>query len=231
MVSIKKSLLSVVCLVSVMLSTSVSALPEAAHIMVTGNAQLKVKPDMATISFQAVSVQDSAEQAKQEADAQVSLILSLLKKSGFEQTLLTRGDLQLRPEFEYIDKKRQQVGIKATRQLSYQLDDINKVNHFLDLLVKAKVNQLSRINYSLKDSKAWQLKARELAVQDSKEQAEGLAKSYQAKLGKIYSIHYQNQRVQPIAMRAMESDQVAPVYLKQDIVINEHIDAVFILEN
>lgn len=208
-----------------------AALPGAPFIAVTGDAQLKVAPDTANISFQVVSIKPTAQEAKQKADQQVSLILTLLKEAGFDSVLLTRADIQLRPQFEYIDKKRQQVGIKASRQLSYQLDELSKVNLFLESLVKAKVTHLGRINYALKEPEQWQIKARDMAVEDSKQKAQGLANSYQAELGKIYSINYQNQKVQPIMMRAMESEPITPVYLKQDIVINERVDAVFLLND
>lgn len=206
------------------------ALPDDPYVSVTGVAQVKVQPDTVNIQFQSVAVENDADSAKQVVDQQVRDILSRLNKAGFDQALLTRADIQLRPEYEYMKKKRAQVGINATRNLSYQLNDVTKVNAFLQLLVEAKISHIGQINYALKEPLQWQLKARDLAVKDSISKAKGLATSYDAKLGKIYSINYHSTARQPMLMRAMENDSVAPLYQNNEITINERVDAVFIIK-
>ena len=95
--------------------------------------------------------------------------------------------------------------------------------------MKNDISNIGQINYALKDPLQWQIKARDLAVQDSINKAEGLAKSYHASLGNVYSVNYHNNNAQPILMRAMESDQIAPSYQNNQIEINERVEAVFLL--
>lgn len=217
------------CLIVAAPFLNAESLPAAPHISVTGTATINVDPDTVKIEFQSIAVEKEASNAKKAVDKQVQLVLSTLKKMGFEQKLLIREDIRLRPEYEYIEKKRTQVGIKATRNLSYQLDDLNKVNDFLQLLTDAKISTIGQINYTLKESSQWQLKARELAVKDSISKAKGLAESYQTSLGKIYSIKYQPNNTQPIMMRAIDSRQSAPSYQHNQIVLKERVEAVFLL--
>lgn len=207
-----------------------ATLPEQAHISVSGIAKIQVKPDTVKIEFQSIAVENDSDDAKRVVDIQVAQVLAQLTKSGFKQILLTRGDIQLRPEYEYIEKKRTPVGVKATRNLSYQLDDATKVNDFLQILVKNKISNIGQINYTLKDSSQWQIKARDLAVQDSIDKAQGLVKSYQVSLGDVYSINYQSNNDQPVLMRAMRSDQIAPSYQNNQITISERVDTVFLLD-
>ncbi|MEJ6122421.1 SIMPL domain-containing protein [Vibrio sp. 2-Bac 85] len=217
------------CLLTVTTSGQAATLPEQPHISVSGAAKIAVKPDTVRIQFQSIALENDADNAKQVVDLQVQQVLSQLQKNGFDQALLTRADVQLRPEYEYIEKKRTQVGIKATRNLSYQLDDVEKINKFLQILVKNDISNIGQINYALKDPLQWQIKARDLAVQDSINKAEGLAKSYHASLGSVYSVNYHNNNAQPILMRAMESDQIAQSYQNNQIEINERVEAVFLL--
>lgn len=210
--------------------TNAAALPEQPHVSVSGMAKIQVKPDTVKIEFQSVAVENDSDAAKRVVDKQVELVLAQLTKSGFDQVLLTRGDLQLRPEYEYIEKKRTPVGVKATRSLSYQLDDVTKINAFLQILVKNEISNVGQIHYTLKEPLQWHLKARNLAVQDSINKAQGLAKSYQVSLGDVYSIHYQTNNAQPILMRAMKSDEMAPSYQNNQIVISERVDTVFLLD-
>ncbi|TEW56841.1 DUF541 domain-containing protein [Psychromonas sp. RZ22] len=218
------------CLLTATSWVSADALPDHPYIAVSGSAKIQVKPDTAKIEFQSTTVENDAESAKQVVDKQVQQILVQLEKNGFAQKLLTRADIQLTPEYEYIEKKRTQVGIKAIRNLSYQLGDVTKLNELLKILVEADIANIGRINYALKDPVKWQSKARDLAVKDSITKAKGLAESYQASLGKIYSINYQDKRSQPILMRSIASDQSVPSYQNNQIVIDQQVDAVFLLK-
>lgn len=207
------------------------ALPSQPHVAVTGNATIKVEPDTVKISFQSIAVEKNASDAKQVVDEQVQDVLSQLQKMGFEQELLIRDNIRLRPEYEYIDKKRTPVGTNATRNLSYQLDDLTKVNDLLQILADVNVSTIGQINYSLKDPQQWQLKVRELAVKDSLSKADDLAKSYQTSLGEVYSIKYQSNNAQPVLMHSMESQsrQRAPSYQHNQIELNDRVEAVFLL--
>ena len=210
---------------------SASNLPEKAHVSVSGIAKIQVKPDTVKIEFQSIAVENDSDDAKREVDKQVQQILSKLQKGGFDQALLKRADIQMRPEYEYIEKKRTPVGVKATRNLSYQLGDVTKVNEFLQILVKSDISSIGQINYALKEPAQWQLKARDLAVKDSINKAKGLAKSYQAALGDVYSINYQTNNAQPVLMRMVESDQMVPSYQNNEITITEQVNAVFLLNH
>ena len=225
------NVLLVSCLVVVTPWVSASNLPEKAHVSVSGVAKIQVKPDTVKIEFQSIAVENDSDDAKREVDKQVQQILSKLQKGGFDQTLLKRSDLQMRPEYEYIEKKRTPVGVKATRNLSYQLGDVTKVNEFLQILVKSDISNIGQINYALKEPVQWQLKARDLAVKDSINKAKGLAKSYQTSLGEVYSIHYQTNNAQPVLMRMVESDQMVSNYQNNEITITEQVDAVFLLSH
>ena len=204
-------------------------LPSQPYISVSGISKIQVKPDTVKISFQATATENSAESAKLVVDKQVQLLLSKLQENGFEESLLSRGNIQLRPEYEMIQKKQTQVGIKATRNLSYQLDNILKTNALLEILVEIDIAHIGQFRYSLKQPDEWYQKARDLAVQDSINKAEQLAESYQAELGKVYSVRYQSNNSQPMMMRSVESSNAPALYQENQITINERVDTIFLL--
>lgn len=209
--------------------TEATVLPNQAHIAVTGHAVVRAKADTVRISFHSVAVEKDAEKAKRTVDEQVSNILSQMAGNGFEAALLTRSDIQLRPENEYVDNKRTQVGIRATRSLSYQLHDLSQLNIFLQIIVNEGISNVGDIHYGLQAPKQWQLTARELAVKDSINKATELAENYNASLGGVYSINYQqNSQEQPL-LRAMKSNNSLPVYDSHQIEIKERVDVVFLL--
>lgn len=222
-------LVTTACLIAVTSISLADELPSQPYISVSGIAKIQVKPDTVKISFQAIATENSAERAKLVVDKQMQLLLSKLQENNFEESLLSRGDIQLRPEYEIIQKKQTQVGIKATRNLSYQLDDLTKTNTLLELLVETDIANIGHFSYSLKQPEQWYQKARDLAVKDSISKAEQLAESYQAELGKVYSVRYQSNNSQPILMRSSESNISPALYQENQITINERIDTIFLL--
>ncbi|MEH6453832.1 MAG: SIMPL domain-containing protein [Psychromonas sp.] len=214
------------CSISVFASTS----PDTPHISVLGSATLEVKPDQVTINFQAKALEKDAAMAKQKADQQVADLLVALSKSGFSNEALQRSNLQVREEFQYTDKKRTSVGIVAVRELSYVLTDVTKVNEFLDVLVTANIESIQHMSYGLQAPDKWRLEVRQMAIQDSKAKAANLAEAYQAKLGKIYSVNYQQHNAQPMMMRAMRDEAAESTYQVKNIKITDRVEATFRLQ-
>jgi uncharacterized protein YggE len=206
------------------------ALPDGPHVSVTGSAQIEVQPDQVTIQFQATSLEKNAGLAKQNVDQQVSALLTNLEKAGFDTKVLERGNINTRAQYQYVEDQRILQGIVATRDLSYLLTELEQVNQFLELVVAANIESIGQMNYGLQAPQEWQLKVRQLAIQDSKEKAENLASAYQAKLGKIYAINYQHSYAQPLMMRAKSDQMAESTYQVNKINISDQIQVVFTLE-
>jgi uncharacterized protein YggE len=207
-----------------------NALPDDPHISVTGTATLEVKPDQVIIHFQAKALEKDAALAKQKVDQQVADLLVTLPQAGFTNDALQRASLRIREEYQYINKKRTLQGIRAVRELSYLLTDTSKVNLFLEAVLAANIESIQQMHYGLQSPKKWQLEVRQMAIQDSQEKAANLAAAYQAKLGKIYAINYQQRNVQPMMMRTMKDEVAGSTYQVKNIKISDTVQAIFILK-
>ncbi|WP_019617152.1 SIMPL domain-containing protein [Psychromonas ossibalaenae] len=222
-------------LLAVMSAFSVSSLaaslPDEPYISVTGTAELEVKPDQVIIQFQASALDRKGALAKNKVDQQVEALLINLQQSGFNNKELESADLYTRAEYDYQKDKRTFMGIRATRDLTYRLTDIDKVNQFLDAVLASDIEAINQLQYGLQSPEKWQLEVRQMAVEDSVKKASNLAKAYQAELGKIYSVNYQNSYREPMMMRAMSSESPdTSTYQINTIKLNDRVQAVFILE-
>jgi len=226
----KHALLAIFATFSFSCLANINSLPDQAHLTVTGSAQIEVPPDQVVIQFKATSLAKTARLAKQNVDQQVSTLLLNLEKSGFDQTALESGNINTREQYQYIKEQRILQGIVATRDLTYLLTDLEKVNQFLESVLAANIDSIEQMHYGLQSPQAWLLKARRLAIQDSQEKAKYLASAYQAKLGKIYSITYQQQHAQPLMLRAMSEKTSGDTYQVNKLNISDQVQAVFILE-
>lgn len=206
------------------------SLPDSPSISVTGNAELEVLPDQVTVVFHASALEATGALAKNRADQQVSSLLANLNKAGFASEKLESAALYTRAEYDYQKDKRTLLGIRATRDLTYLLTDINKVSQFLDVLLAANIDAIDPLRYGLQSPEQWQLKVRLMAVEDSMKNAALLAQAYQSKLGKIYSVNYQDSYSRPELMRTMQNEMAATTYQVKKIKLSDRVQAVFLLK-
>lgn len=211
------------------ISSFADSLVDEPSISVTGTATLEVEPDQVLIKFQATALEAKSALAKQKVDLQVSTLLSSLQESGFASSSLKSASLYTNAEYGYQQDKRTLLGVRATRDLSYLLTDLNKVNQFLDIVLQAKIDSISDLQYGLQSPDKWQFKVREMAVDDSLLKANSLAHLYGAELGEVYSINYQNSYQRPLMMRAMQNESLNTTYQVKTIKLTDTVQTVFLL--
>jgi len=204
--------------------------PAEPFVSVTGNASLAVQADQVIIRFQASALDENGEEAKKRVDNKVALVIKNLALSGFNSEEIESISQSTRPEYEYQKNKRTLLGIRVIHELSYRLTDIDNVNSFIDAILNAQIKSISPLEYGLQDPQQWQQKVRQSAVLDSKQKALNLAQLYDAKLGSVYSIVYQNNSNRPVLMRTMatptESDAIKP----KNITLADRVNTVFLLK-
>lgn len=210
-------------------SVFASSLPDQPYVFVTGVASLQVSPDQVMIKFQAKALDKHAKKAKAEVDKQVEALMVNLQQAGFSLEALQRADLYTGAEYNYDKQKRSLIGIRATRDLTYLLTDLNKVNELLDVVLDSGIESISSLEYGLQAPKKWQLKVREMAIADSKEKSSFLAKAYHAELGKIHSINYQNSHARPMMMRSMQDERAKTTYQAKQIKLTDRVETVYLL--
>lgn len=219
----------VACIATFSLSVLAESFPQQPYLAVTGIASLEVQPDQLIIKFKAIAIDENGREAKNRVDQQVENLLVNLQQAGFNTELLERADLYSRAEYDRHNDKRTLVGIRATRDLTYLLSDLHKVNELLDAVLSADIDTIDSLAYGLRDPKQWQLKVQQMAITDSMEKAAVLAKAYHAELGKIYSINYQNSYAQPMMMQTKSNEMMKTTYQAKTIKLNDRVQAVFLL--
>ncbi|KUE79953.1 SIMPL domain-containing protein [Aeromonas schubertii] len=211
--------------------------PTAAHVSVSGVAERKVEPDMATLSVSVTALQKDGLKAKQQVDAKVAAFFGKLEGLGIKRSDVDAGNLVVSPEYQYApEKKPQLLGYRAQRQLSVRLYQLEKLSQLMETALGAGLETVSQIEYGLKDAKEEKEKVRLAAVEDAKAKAQSLANGFGAKLGKIYAVEYDAQQPAPVygrnyKMMAMAApDAQENTYQQQSIVLSDRVEAVFLLE-
>ncbi|EHY0993325.1 oxidative stress defense protein [Vibrio parahaemolyticus] len=225
------------CLLASALSlSSVSVLadvPEFAHVTTTGYGEVVATPDMATFSVKVVDTTMTAEQAKQSVDKTVEDFLQYLSDAGLSKDNITSSNLYLAPQYHYPKSgKAELVGYRASRSINVTVTDLADLNQYLDMALKAGINQVDNIQLKVSNQAEYQQKARMAAIKDAREKAASLASGFDKKLGGIWQINYNQMHVQLVLMRsmAMDSKQGSNSYQDSTLVIRDQVDVVYKLK-
>lgn len=201
---------------------------------ITGYGEVITKPDMAEFSVAIQADRTQAKQAKAAVDKVVETFIASLTKSGMTRKSIVSSHLQLSPQYNYPkDAKPVLNGYRAVREITVTVEQLDKLNTYLDLALQSGVNQVKSINLKVKDESQYKLQARQAAIVDAKQKAQELAKGFDSQLDGVWSIVYRSNSVRPVMMAkamVMESRSADQGYQDEEMTISDQVDVIFRLK-
>ncbi|WP_026941183.1 SIMPL domain-containing protein [Hellea balneolensis] len=187
-----------------------------AKIQVSATGTSNMAPDMATVSAGVVTQGKTAREAMFGNATKMTRVFEELEAAGIEKKYITTSQLSLQPKYNYQNRQAPRIdGYEARNTVSAKTYDLDSVGAMLDALVKAGVNNINGVQFSIKDSKAARDKAREEAILEAREKAESMAAAAGVKLGKLKSLSESggnfNPRPVAYAMEARSAGASTPV--------------------
>ena len=232
-----KSLLALVlCSSSAMAATS---LPDNRHIVVKGEAVVRTAPDRADITLEFEAVKAESVQAKQQVDAQVNELLAGLNNFSIDEKSISAGRIFVEPNMRYDENDNQvKDGFRATRKVKVSLKKLSLLDGFLNFALKVGVNQIEQIQLLSTKASDYEQAALDKAVANAKQQGSSLARAFEAKLGRVYSIQSQevgshfgygsNTNIERIMVTGSRINTVPEgKYLQESITFRASVNVVF----
>ena len=203
-----------------------------AHIATTGIGEVSVAPDSAIFNVQVEHSNLNAEQAKSSVDSTVKSYIEKLVSLGESVERISSSNLFLSPQYYYPKNGQPElIGYKAIRKITVDVDDISRLNMYLDVALEQGVTSVNRIELKVKDRETYRLKATKAAIADAKKNAELLAQGFGRELGSIWEISYQSPQASqaPGVMRSMSLEQsnVFKDYQDTNIVIKDNVNVIY----
>lgn len=177
------------------------------RIVVTGEGQASVAPDMAVLSLSVMREATTAREALDANNAAMGEVTKAVKAMGVEDRDIQTAGLQIMPRYNFTNKpdgtqEAELVAYQVTNTLTVRVRDISKTGEILDKAVSLGVNQGGNINFTNDDSSATVTEARKRAVENATDKARTLAEAAGVKLGRVVEISDQSFSVQPMAIQA-----------------------------
>lgn len=155
----------------------------------SASGEVKIAPDMATISFGVVTEAATAREAMALNATQMNQVAAALRRAGLADRDIQTSGLNLSAQYDYQQNEPPKLrGYQATNRVTVNINDLTKVGTTADAVVAAGVNQIDGISFGLKDSKTAEDQARRLAVQALQSKARLYAEALGVPLGGVRSL-------------------------------------------
>jgi uncharacterized protein YggE len=185
--------------------------PPSPRIVVTGEGEAAVAPDLALLSL---SVMREAKTARAALDANndaMAAVIAAMKAAGIAERDLQTAGIQISPRYNYTNKpdggqEAELVAYQVTNTLSVRVRDIDKTGEILDKAVSLGVNEGGGISFTNENPASALAEARKKAVADATAKARTLAEAAGVHIGRVLEITDQNVAPPPMPMSAKAFD-------------------------
>lgn len=192
-----------------------------ATIMVSGEGEAAIAPDMAVISLAVMRDAETAGEALSANSAAMAEVLADLKAQGIADKDLQTTDFSIQPKYKQETRTDGTyeapviVGYTVSSGLTVRVRDLAKLGEIIDRSVKLGVNQGGGISFTNDDPEAAVEAARKQAVEKAAAKAKTLTEAAGVKLGRVVEISENFARPMPqvyaAAPMAKMADESVPI--------------------
>jgi uncharacterized protein YggE len=170
------------------------------RITVTGDAQAKIAPDTAVVTFSVVTQNVQALIAQQEnariSEAVKSAVETIAVNAGSE---IKTSDYNLSPQQDYSGRRPKISGYEVRNTVSISINDLSQVGAVIDAATKAGANSVEGISFVIRENSPAQGDALALAARQAMTKAESIAQSLNGKIVRIVETHEGGMPAQPFS--------------------------------
>jgi uncharacterized protein YggE len=186
--------------------------PVQPRIVVSGEGEATVAPDMALLSLSVMREAKTAREALDANNAAMADVIEAIKLFGVADRDLQTANLQIMPRYNYTNKpdgtqEAELLAYQVTNTLSVRVRDLAKTGEIIDKAVSLGVNQGGNITFTSDDPSATITEARKRAVEEATAKANTLAEAAGVSLGRIMEITDQTYAAQPMSIEAKAFDR------------------------
>lgn len=191
-----------------------AAEPTPRRIIVIGEGEATVRPDIAVLSLSVMREALTAREALDANNKAMADVIAAMKASGIEDRDLQTSGVQIAPRYDYVTKpdgtqEAKLAAYQVSNTISVRVRDLSKTGEVLDKSVTLGVNQGGGVSFTNDDPSATLTEARKKAVANAIDKAKVLTEAAGVKLGQVVEISDVNYAQPPMPIEAKAFDGAA----------------------
>lgn len=177
-------------------------IPNSREMTVTGNGEIIAQPDYVQIQIEVRTEGKDVSLAQQENARIMNCVIESLMALNIPREAIQTAAYTISPNYDYIEGRQVFRGYEVQNAITVNITDISQAGTVIDTAVQNGANQVSAIQFKIKDSDTYYQKALNLALINALAKAKSMAETMHIPL-------------QPIPIEIMEESQnVTPVPYK-----------------
>jgi uncharacterized protein YggE len=177
---------------------------------VTGEGEIKVRPDVAILDLDVVTTAKTAQEASEQNAQRMQSVIAALKVLGLASADLQTVGYDVMPVFDY-DEKSPTYGKILSYRVSARLRarvEVDQAGQAIDAAIAAGANMTAGLRFGLRDETAVRSRALKAAVKAARRDADAIAESLAVKIRKVEAVEA-NMGGGPILYREMPMAKAA----------------------
>lgn len=131
----------------------------------SASGEVRIAPDMATITTGVQTQAPTAAEAMAQNRTQMNQVIAALRRQGIEERHIQTAGLNLNAVYDYPQNEQPRLrGYQASNQVTIQVHDLDNLGRAIDAVVAAGANQINGVAFGLSDPRAAEDQARVAAV-------------------------------------------------------------------
>ena len=189
-----KKILFIATAIIVSATTQAQNTIQEAVIVVSGEGNVKIKPDEAVLTIGSEIKGKDAASVKIENDKVISKMIAFLKKNKIENKDFQSQNISLNRQYDYETKTEY---FQATQILTVQLKDLSKYETIMFGLIEAGANTIQGVEFKSSKTASYETVARTKAVENAKNKATDYGKALNQPVGQAVYLSEFSQVVNP----------------------------------
>lgn len=169
---------------------SVSNQTRGEPFVVQGTGKVSVAPDVAKVTFGITQNGQSLKSVEELVNQKSKTLTDSLKKLGVDDSDIKTTSYNVSPQYDYTNQTQKVIGYQVSTDYEVTIKDLDNINNIVESATANGANIVGSVNFTLSDKlkKDITQEAREEAVVEAKNKAQGLAKASGISLGKIINV-------------------------------------------
>jgi hypothetical protein len=202
-----------VSLVLLLAGLAGAQLQRPASVQASATALVSVAPDQARIQIGVVSQAQTASAAAAQNATLLQSVLDKLKAAAGPRAEVKTVSYSLNPNYDFSKGAHTLKGYIANNLVRVTTDDLASVGKIIDAATQSGANEVSSLEFTLKDQSQARAEALRKAALQAREEAAAMASALSLKLGNV--IYLDEGGAEPIRPRAFAAAQTMATPIEQ----------------
>ncbi|MFW6089640.1 MAG: SIMPL domain-containing protein [Gemmatimonadota bacterium] len=218
-----------------LVAQQVEAGPDRAVVAASGNGEVMLRPDRASVSVTVRTIAPEPDQAESRNLAAAEAVSEALDALDLEPDSLRLTGVRIGPNREYGPDGPRDAGYFAERSLRVTTDDLADVGRIIQAAVEAGATQVDHVAYSSSEEEEARQRALTLAVEKASADARTIATAAGGRLGNVIllsteevSVPRPMLRLEAMEMNRAAADQAMPE--PEDLTVTAFVQGQWVFE-